>query len=196
MEPMRFGMYGKDFAEELRPTTFYRLSNTLDNFKGDFRCAHVGYEIKRGTFSPSYFKWMYEQVGKDYRWWYFLQKTDTELAEYLKDKYCYTLMYMSNPVGFAILEVESKGSINLSYFGLTPEALANDHKGIGTYFLGEMIEEARYLGSRDANFWVYTTNRDHPAALPVYRKVGFQLTRTYTDYEYIPLWTGVENESI
>ena len=67
-------------------------------------------------------------------------------------------------------------------------------KGIGTYFLGEMIEEARGLGFGHTNFWVYTTNRDHPAALPVYKKVGFQLTRTYTDYEYIPLWTGVEKE--
>lgn len=189
----RWGMFGKDVMEDYEPTRFYHLENRLNNFTvRKVVNSEYGYPAllySKYPMEPEFFRFMYEQVGRDYKWWYFLQKTKKELQEYLDNKESYTLMYGASPMGFALTEVIGPMEINLSYFGLTKYGIDLKITNMGSAFLGSIIsnlrQDARFEG-KNPRFWLYTTNRDHPAAIPAYQKVGFQITKRKTNREWIP----------
>jgi hypothetical protein len=191
MNASRFGMYGKEALEDFEPTTFYHFENTIGSLAtkmmNDMEKIDLQpFTMPRGRFSPAYFQWMYNTIGKDYKWWYFSQLKLSEIEKYLENKHCFSLMYGATPVGFSMLEVENNGDINLSYFGLTPYGLSLKSKGLGTKFLKQTLKVAFRMTEAENKFWLYTTNRDHPAAIPTYTKVGLLLTETKVEKEWIP----------
>lgn len=147
------------------------------------------------SWAPEYFLWCYNTIGQDYKWWYFNYKTDAELHEYLNNttRDYITFMDEGRPSGMAIIKYENAASqmpipdpawryqsCNLEYFGLFPHSIG---KGAGKRFLNECVQQA---ANRANMMWVYTTSLDHPAALPTYKAIGFQITERRTVYEYFP----------
>jgi GNAT superfamily N-acetyltransferase len=72
------------------------------------------------------------------------------------------------PAGLFDLKPHPPETIELAYFGMMEHALG---QGIGRWFLGAAIDAAWSTGPSVVT--VQTCTLDHPAALPLYQKVGF-----------------------
>jgi GNAT superfamily N-acetyltransferase len=72
--------------------------------------------------------------------------------------------------GYAELEQQGDGQVEIAYFGLLPEAIG---RGIGRWWLAEVLGEAwRLPGTR--RVWVHTCTLDGPAALATYQGRGMR----------------------
>jgi GNAT superfamily N-acetyltransferase len=118
----------------------------------------------------AYYRFLYDAVGRDYGWTSCKKLSDAELAALLHDPRLevHVLMVDGVPAGFAELDRRIEAEIKLAQFGLMPECIG---QGLGRYFLQWTIEKAwTYAPKR---FWLHTCAKDHPTALPNYRKAGF-----------------------
>jgi GNAT superfamily N-acetyltransferase len=118
----------------------------------------------------AYYRFLYEEVGRDYHWPRCNKLTDPELAALLSDPRIevYVLIVDGVPAGFAELDRRSAGEVKLAHFGLMPEFLG---QGLGRYFLRWVVDQAWSYQPR--RLWLHTSSKDHPAALPNYLKAGF-----------------------
>jgi GNAT superfamily N-acetyltransferase len=118
----------------------------------------------------SYYRFLYDTVGRDYGWPRCQRMSDAELAALLDDPRVevHVLMVDGVPAGFAELDRRIEGEIELVQFGLMPEFIG---QGLGRYFIQWAIDKAWSYGPR--RFWLHTCTKDHPAALPNYLKSGF-----------------------
>jgi GNAT superfamily N-acetyltransferase len=118
----------------------------------------------------SYYRFLYDAVGRDYDWTTRSKLSDAELAALLHDPRLevHVLTAEGAPAGFAELDRRVEGEIELVQFGLMPEFIG---QGLGRYFLRWTIDKAWSYGPR--RFWLHTDTKDHPAALPNYLKAGF-----------------------
>jgi GNAT superfamily N-acetyltransferase len=82
----------------------------------------------------SYYRFLYETVGRDYDWPRCKKLSDAELATLLHDPRIevHVLMVEGVPAGFAELDRRGEGEIELVNFGLMPEFIG---QGLGRYFL-------------------------------------------------------------
>jgi GNAT superfamily N-acetyltransferase len=122
--------------------------------------------------SVAYYRFLYDTVGRDYDWTSRKKLSDAELAALLNDPRfeVHVLMVDGVPVGFAELDRRIEGEIELVQFGLMPQFIG---QGLGRYFLQWTIDKAWSHSPR--RFWLHTCTKDHPAALPNYRKAGFAI---------------------
>jgi GNAT superfamily N-acetyltransferase len=74
--------------------------------------------------------------------------------------------------GFAVLDVQSGGEVELEYFGLLGDFIG---RGYGGAFLYETTRRAWALGARRVR--LHTCTLDHPSALPGYQARGFRVFR-------------------
>jgi GNAT superfamily N-acetyltransferase len=118
----------------------------------------------------SFYRYLYDTVGKPYHWLSRRKLTDAELAALVHDpKMENHVLYVGGvPAGFAELDRRSEGEIELVQFGLVPEFVG---QGLGKYFLEWTVNKAWSYQPR--RFWLHTCTLDHPAALPNYLKAGF-----------------------
>lgn len=120
----------------------------------------------------SYYRYLYETVGRDYSWTTRSKLSDADLKSLIHDPLMevHVLMVEGVPAGFAELDRRMGKEIELVQFGLIPEFIG---KGLGRYFLEWTIDRAWNYGPR--RFWLHTDTMDHPAALPNYLKAGFTI---------------------
>lgn len=72
--------------------------------------------------------------------------------------------------GYAELEQQSDGVVEIAYFGLLPEAMG---RGLGRWWLSEVLAEAWRLPGTE-RVWVHTCTLDGPAALATYEGRGLR----------------------
>ena len=77
-----------------------------------------------------------------------------------------------SPAGYYELDFADPQSARLVYFGLMPEWTG---MRLGPWFLGTAIAEAFSRGAEEMR--VNTCTLDHPAALPLYQRLGFEPVR-------------------
>ncbi|HYL99735.1 MAG TPA: GNAT family N-acetyltransferase [Blastocatellia bacterium] len=120
--------------------------------------------------SPSFYRFLYREVGRPHHWVDRLPWTDIETASHLsRPELTLWVMYLSGaPAGFFELERHKDTSTEIAYFGLLPEYTG---LGLGKYLLTRAVEEAWATGAN--RVWLHTCTLDHPAALPNYVKRGF-----------------------
>ncbi len=118
----------------------------------------------------TYYRFLYDAVGRDYDWTSRKKLSDAELAALLHDARLevHVLVVEGVPAGFAELDRRIEGEIELVQFGLMPEFIG---QGFGRHFLQWTIDTAWNYQPR--RFWLHTYTKDHPAALPNYLKAGF-----------------------
>ena len=76
------------------------------------------------------------------------------------------------PIGFAELDCRNAPQVRLTYIGVVPEWLG---QGLGKYLVGAILEIA---WSHDPESVLLSTcDLDHPRAIALYQKFGFQLVR-------------------
>jgi ribosomal protein S18 acetylase RimI-like enzyme len=122
--------------------------------------------------TPGLWRWLYTEVGRDYRWVDRLPWTDAEARAYLEDPNVslWLLKVEGATAGYFELRSEPDGSVEIVYFGLLP---AFTGRGLGAHLLTEAVERAWASGAK--RVWLHTCSLDHPAAIPNYLSRGFTI---------------------
>lgn len=125
----------------------------------------------------SFYRYLYAEVGRAYRWFDRLSWTDEEIRAHLADPAIslWLLTVRSAPAGYFELNAGADGSVEIAYFGLLPEFIG---RGYGKHLLTKAVDRAWSSGAR--RVWLHTCSLDDPAALPNYRARGFRPFREET----------------
>jgi GNAT superfamily N-acetyltransferase len=125
--------------------------------------------------SPSFYRNLYVEVGKNYHWIDRLPWTDEQIAAYLQQAEIslWLMTYDDATAGYFELRRCEDGSVEIAYFGLLPEFLG---RGLGKHLLTCATEQAWADGAN--RVWLHTCTLDDPAALPNYLKRGFRAFKT------------------
>lgn len=128
----------------------------------------------------SFYRYLYDAVGRAWHWVDRHRMSDIALAQVINDpKVEIWVPYVGGvPAGYIELDRREETSseakpINIAYFGLVPEFFS---RGLGPWLLRSGIRQAFSYGTR--RLTVNTCNLDHPAALPLYQKLGFRPYQT------------------
>jgi GNAT superfamily N-acetyltransferase len=126
---------------------------------------------------PSFFRYLYTEVGRRYHWVDREEWSDEDHAARLADPdvSLHLLSVAGAPAGYFELERHDDGAVEVAYFGLLPEFLG---RGLGKYLLFRAASEAFALGA--SRVWLHTCTLDNEAALPNYLARGFRKVREET----------------
>ena len=131
---------------------------------------------------PSFYRYLYAEVGRPHRWTDRLSWTDERIQEHLEGPVTLWVAYEhGSPAGYFELKRCRDGSVEIAYFGLLPEFVG---RGRGKYLLTRATEESWALGA--TRVWLHTCTLDHPAALPNYLSRGFRPTHTEVYQAEVP----------
>ncbi|MCP5372915.1 MAG: GNAT family N-acetyltransferase [Hyphomicrobiales bacterium] len=124
--------------------------------------------------SLAYYRYLYNTVGADWLWWTRRAMDDATLAAIIGDPAVevYVLSVDGEPAGYGELDRRDPRDVELAYFGLMPAQVG---RGLGRYFLAWMVRRAWQPQPR--RLWLNTCDMDHPRALDLYRRAGFQVYR-------------------
>ncbi|MBS9720300.1 GNAT family N-acetyltransferase [Tianweitania sp. BSSL-BM11] len=117
-----------------------------------------------------YYRYLMDRVGRKWHWVAMLRLSDEELETYLRTPgRDVRVLYLNGaPTGFFDLHAQAPDFVDLAYFGMMSEAIG---LGLGRWFLGAAIQAA--WSYEPKRVIVQTCTLDHPAALPLYQKLGF-----------------------
>ena len=120
----------------------------------------------------SFYRYLYNTVGAAWHWVDRGKLSDEELAAIVQNPAVevHVLYAGGVPAGYAELDRRSPPDIELAYFGIMPEFIG---QRLGPYLLNWSIEKAFSYAPR--RYWVHTCTLDHPKALGVYRRAGFEI---------------------
>lgn len=121
-----------------------------------------------------YYRYLYATVGGNWLWVERLNIPDEVLAEkvHRQGVEVFVLYASGAPAGYYELDFANMNSVRLVYFGLVQEFTG---MRIGPWLLGTAVSEAFGRGAKEV--LVNTCTLDHPAALPLYQKLGFRPVR-------------------
>jgi len=136
----------------------------------------------------AFYRYLYNTVGADYVWWLRRTMRDEDLAMLLGEPSVsiHVLYSGGQPAGFFELDGRGWPDMNLSYFGLMPQAIG---AGVGFPFLRSAVDAAWRVGPRGVT--VNTCTADHPRALPTYLRAGFRTMRQVREVWNVPLRLGM-----
>ncbi|MFZ1816103.1 MAG: GNAT family N-acetyltransferase [Rhizobiaceae bacterium] len=132
--------------------------------------------IRSQDMPVAFYRYLYEQVGRDYHWYLRRVMDDAQLAAIIHAPTTeITVLYANgNPAGFIELDTSRMpDEVELAYFGICRGFTG---MGIGRWFLNSAIEAAWAHGPGKVT--VHTNTLDHPAALSLYQKLGFEPVAT------------------
>lgn len=139
--------------------------------------------------TASFYRYLYNTVGGDMMWWERRAIGDDDLQEILDNPKCDVfVLYVGGVPGgyFELVEDGTGKEIDLAYFGLMPEQIGH---GMGAYMLRYAVDEAWQRGI--SRLTVNTCTMDHPNALPVYQRAGFEVYDRHTHLIDDPVALGL-----
>lgn len=118
-----------------------------------------------------FYRFLYESVGKIWRWHDRLLLTDDELVEVLSPpKTTVDVLYVDGvPAGYIELARQDQ-AVEIAYFGVRKMFFG---RGLGKHLLSYGINKAWETSTQ--RVWLHTCNLDGPQALNNYLKRGFQI---------------------
>lgn len=124
---------------------------------------------------PSFYRYLYGEVGRDYGWRDRADWTDAQVTAYLSDPaIALWVLFVGNaPAGYAEMRHGPDGAVEIVVLGLLPDFVG---RGLGAHLLSVAVERAWEAGA--SRLWLHTCTNDHPAALPNYLRRGFAVFRT------------------
>jgi len=164
---------------EERPVTTWYLEMTAPGLLVPARVPAWEHRLERARRpSAAFARFLYTAIGGDWHWTDRLGWSKARWDAHLLREACelYTLQLDGAPAGFAELERQPEGNVQLVYFGLMPDAVG---RGFGGRLLTYAVERA-WQHTATRRVWVHTCTLDAPAALPNYQARGFSLFRTET----------------
>lgn len=118
-----------------------------------------------------FYRYLQWQVGRQWCWVNRLRMKDAALAEivHAKATRIFVLSVDGAPAGFFELNTQEQATVELVYFGLMAHVRK---RGLGQWMLGQALATA--WSATPARVIVSTCTLDHPAALPLYQRMGFE----------------------
>jgi GNAT superfamily N-acetyltransferase len=118
-----------------------------------------------------FYRFLYGEVGREWRWRDRLLMSDDELYKLLSqpNTAVYVLYVDGVPAGYVELDKQGEET-EIAYFGLRDGYMGS---GYGRHLLSYGIAQAWTTGAR--RVWVHTCNLDSPRALNNYVKRGFSV---------------------
>ena len=141
--------------------------------------ANIQIALLRADDPPAdYFLYLYRTVGAEYEWTDWLQRPRKDVEAFVGNPavLLYTLMVEGWPGGFFMLDSSQTGICDLAYFGLMPQAVG---RKLGHWFLHTAVESGWALPGTE-RMTVNTNTLDHPRAIGLYQRVGFEPVRRET----------------
>ncbi len=135
------------------------------------------------------FKKLYRAIGDPWLWYGRLQKSDEAIRSILtapKTTLRYLLDPSGHPVGLFEAELQNTDTVEVTYFGLVPEATG---KKLGPVLMEQGIAAAWTPDIKQV--WLHTCTFDSPAALSFYRRQGFRPFRQRLELSPDPRLIGV-----
>jgi ribosomal protein S18 acetylase RimI-like enzyme len=119
---------------------------------------------------PSFYRYLYSEVGREFHWVDRLAWTDDEIGAHLGQPSVtlWVLFIGGAPAGWFELKRHHDASVEIAYFGILPDFR---RRGLGRHLLTAAVSRAWESGA--ARVWLHTCTLDDPAALPNYRARGF-----------------------
>ncbi len=126
-----------------------------------------------------FYRYLYDLVGAPYNWVSRRKLSDADLASVIQDEdvYLYVLYAGGAPAGMAEIDARDRSIHEVKFFGLTPDFTG---RGLGRYFLTHVIELA--WSRAPEKLRLETCTLDHPAALPLYQRLGFSVIDRRSGY--------------
>jgi len=126
---------------------------------------------------PSFWRYLYTEVGRAYHWIDRLPWTDEDIVRYLDDPaiQLWVMTVEGAPAGYFELRDVGDDSVEVAYFGVLPEFIG---RGLGKYLLSVALEQAWAFGP--SRVWLHTSSLDHPSALSNYLARGLRIFNTET----------------
>ncbi len=151
-------------------TTYMHMTHPTDFRPGYIDDSNLTI-ITMNKADVTFYRFLYSEVGRDYRWRDRLVITEHELREAIsRPGVSIHVMYVHGvPAGYVEL-ARTGDSTEVAYFGLRSEFHGN---GYGKHLLSYGIERAWGDGAK--HVWVHTCNLDGPHALNNYLKRGFKV---------------------
>lgn len=135
------------------------------------------------------FKKLYRAVGDPWLWFGRLQKSD-EVIRSILNAPTTTLRYLLDqsglPIGLFEAEQQEKETLEVTYFGLVPEATG---KRLGPVLMEQGLAAA--WTPRTERAWLHTCTFDSPGALSFYRRQRFKPFRQRLELSPDPRLIGV-----
>ena len=119
---------------------------------------------------PSFFRYLYSEVGRSHYWRDRLGWSDAEIVAYLATPgvSLWVAWLGGAPAGYFELRRAEPADTEIVYFGLMPERTG---QGWGKQLLTLAVRQAWSDGAR--RVWLHTCTLDSPHAMPNYRARGF-----------------------
>ena len=134
-----------------------------------------GFRVERAHPCPiPFFRYLYTEVGRDYRWRDRLVWSDEQCAAHLANAgvSIWVLYGEGAPGGYFELNAHGDGSVEIVYLGLMREFIG---RGLGKQLLTAAADRAWALGA--SRVWLHTCTLDNASALPNYLARGFEKYR-------------------
>mgnify|MGYP004000451693 FL=1 len=132
--------------------------------------------------SVAFYRYLFNTIGEDYNWTDVRLMSDEDLAAILQDEKVdvFVLYVDGEPAGLAQLDRRTDNDIELLYFGIMPHFIG---RKLGPWLLDWTIRHAWSLGPD--RVWLHTCDLDHPRALPMYQKAGFDVYDQKIETEFL-----------
>lgn len=129
--------------------------------------------ILRAERPPTHFyRYLYDLIGRKWHWTSRRKLTDADLAAIIEDErvHLYVLYVDGVPAGMAEVDATTAQLVEIRFFGLAPDFIG---RGLSRFFLANAVDLAWSLNPEEVR--IETCTLDHPAALALYQKFGFDV---------------------
>lgn len=132
---------------------------------------------------PSFYQFLYTEIGKDVGWVDRLDMDPDSLHYLLKkpSNRLHVLYVDGNPGGLAELEFYQDNEVQIAHFGLIPSLRGQK---LGQFFFNWVLHNT-WTDNTD-RMWLSYTEWDHPAAVRIFQKAGFTMHQEDVVQKYIP----------
>ena len=120
----------------------------------------------------SFYRYLYAAVGERWVWFERRAWSDEQLGETIRSPSTELMvLYVGGvPAGYYELDRSQPEDVELAYFGLVPEFIG---RRLGPWLLEQAVLSAWTGPTR--RFWVHTCTFDHPKAIALYQRAGFEV---------------------
>lgn len=158
-------------------TTYLHMTDPAQ-FRPAYACSTPGRALMVAQvhgIDVSFYRFLYNSVGEQWRWRDRRVLSDRELAAILADPQTSVHVLYVNGVPAGYVELIERGKdTEIAYFGLRPQFIGH---GLGKHLLSYGIARAWDGGAQ--RVWLHTCNLDGPHALDNYLKRGFEIYDTH-----------------